>query len=110
VLKNKKKYNTFTLKYSVINVNAFTLIETMISITLLIFIFTITSLVYFNFAKEYKYSLERNNIFSETNFLFETISKHIKNSDIDYQSYWRENTRIRQDISNNKISDIWISD
>lgn len=87
--------------------SAFTLIETLISVTLLVFIFTIASMLYFNFVKEYKYSLERNSVFSETNYLFETISKHIKNSDIDYQSYWRESTRIKFD-NENKIADLWI--
>jgi len=87
---------------------AFTLIETLISITLLIFIFTIASLLYFNFVKEYKYTLARNNVFSETNFLFETISKHIKNSDIDYQSYWRENTRIKNWNWDDKIADLFV--
>jgi len=106
VIKNKKNYqkNIFLHK----NKQAFTLIETLISITLLIFIFTIASMVYFNFVKEYKYSLERNNVFSETNFLFETISKHIKNSDIDYQSYWREATRIKQSDSDDKVADLFL--
>lgn len=109
IKKNFIKLKNFVLKNkNIYKKNAFTLIETMISITLLVFVFTIASMVYFNFVKEYKYSLERNNIFSETNFLFETISKHIKNSDIDYQSYWRENTRIKQISWNNKIADLFL--
>lgn len=89
------------------NKKAFTLIETLISITLLVFVFTIASRLYFNFVKEYKYWLERNNVFSETNFLFETISKYIKNSDIDYQSYWKEATKIKYD-DNKKIADLFL--
>ena len=87
---------------------AFTLLETTIAITILVILFTLVSKTFLQFMKTYQYFLVRNEVYDETHFLFEEMIKKMRNSNIDYQSYWRENTRIKTswDI---RVVDQWSS-
>jgi len=84
---------------------AFTLIETAIAVTILTIIFTMVWKTYIQFMQTYHYFLVRNEVYDETHFLFEEMIRKIRSWNIDYQSYWRENTRITN--WGNRIVDMW---
>lgn len=85
---------------------AFTIVETVLAVTILMFLFSMVWQVYAQFLKTYRYFVVRNEIYDETHFLFEEMIKKVRNWNVDYQSYWRENTRIGV-WGGNRIVDAW---
>ena len=77
----------------ILNNKWFTIIELVIAISILTWILTVTSISIFQFTEDKRVLLLQNEIISETNYLFETIIRYVRNWNIDHQSYWRENIR-----------------
>jgi prepilin-type N-terminal cleavage/methylation domain-containing protein len=71
----------------------FTLIELMISITLLGLIITISSSIYANFFGSMRNLKAANTVYNETRFLMEKIVKEVRDGTIDYEEYYNQNQR-----------------
>lgn len=73
-----------------INNRWFTLVEIVVAVSILAIILNITTLSFTQFVENKRIILVQNEINNETNYLYETMIKKIRNWWIDYQSYWRE--------------------
>jgi prepilin-type N-terminal cleavage/methylation domain-containing protein len=71
----------------------FTLIELMISITVLGLIMTIASNIYVNFFGSMRNLKAAGTIYNESRFLMERIVKEVRNGTIDYEEFYNQNQR-----------------
>jgi type II secretory pathway pseudopilin PulG len=86
-----------------------TLIELILSATLLLFVLTMVMNVYANFSSTKRKTLLSATVQAETQFLFDRIVKEIHAGTIDYQGYWRENNLMKhQSDDDKKVSENWI--
>ena len=71
----------------------FTLIELMISITVLGLIMGISSSIYVNFFGSMRNLKAANNVYGESRFLMERVVREVRNGTIDYEEYYHQNLR-----------------